>query len=122
MLQLANLNERIRSLMLDEVDHDVDHGKFFVSPRLSNTGQQNYLTLLREAIGAHDEVWLADELQQLGRMRTTEQRRKPKGGYTVAKIPANAAAGLAESEFNRYYVRAVCRLALEEGFGEVEVY
>jgi hypothetical protein len=38
------------------------------------------------------------------------------------RVPHTAADTLAEGEFNRYYVRGVCRRALEEGWRDVVVY
>src|SRR5262245_16067830 len=49
MLNLLHLDERTRRLMLDEIDRDVNQGTLYISPRLSNTGQQNYLALLKQA-------------------------------------------------------------------------
>ncbi len=37
-------------------------------------------------------------------------------------MPGNAATLLAENEFNRYYIRAVCLVALKNKMSEVEVY
>jgi hypothetical protein len=108
--------------MLDEIDRDVQEGTLFVSPRLSNTGQQNYLTLLREAVRAHDDPWLADELHSRGRMQRTESRARPSGGYTTVRVPRTAADTVAEGEFNHYYVRALCRRALEDGIPALVVY
>ncbi len=122
MLKLPHLSNRVRQLMLDELERDVRGGTVYVSPRLSNTGQQNYLALLREALRNHDDVWLADQLRQLGRLRTSEPRRKPRGGYTTVRVPAGAAETIAEGEFNRYYARGLCRLAGEDGIPELNVY
>lgn len=55
-------------------------------------------------------------------MVTTEQRRKPKGGFTTARVPFNAHETLAEGEFNRFYARGLCACVLAEGGSEVEVY
>jgi hypothetical protein len=122
MLKLLHLDERTRRLMLDEIEHDVRQGTLYVSPRLSNTGQQNYLTLLTQAVTEHDDTWLAEQLSSHKRMRDTEQKKKPTGGYTVSRVPGTAAETLAEGEFNRYYTRAVCRRALEDGLPAVVVY
>jgi len=122
MLNLLHLDERTRRLMLDEIEHDVRQGTVYVSPRLSNTGQQNYLTLLKQAVAEHDDTWLAEQLNSHKRMRDTEQKKKPSGGYTVSRVPATAAETLAEGEFNRYYTRAVCRRALEDGLPAIIVY
>jgi len=122
VLKLLQLSDRVRHLMLDELEMDVRNGKLFVSPRLSNTGQQNYATLLREAIRAHDDEWLAEQLRGLGRIKRTETRRKPRGGFTTARVPMTEADTIAEGEFNRYYARGLARLAGEEGVPELEVY
>jgi hypothetical protein len=122
MLNYVNLDARVRQLMLDEVDLDIRTGTLFVSPRLSNTGLQNYVTLLREAMSAHDDSWLAEQFASHGRLSRTEPRRQPSGGYTTARVPANAATTIAESEFNHFYIRALCRLALEQGVGELVIY
>lgn len=122
MLRLLNLNDHVRDLMLDEVEHDLRNGTLFVSPRLSNTGHQNYVTLLKEAVRQHDDAWLAEQLSQLCRVERTEHRRKPKGGFTIARVPVTAARSIAESEFNRYYMRGLCRMAIEAGVSELIVY
>jgi hypothetical protein len=122
MLKLIDLSDRVRQLMLDELEMDIRNGTLYVSPRLSNTGQQNYATLLREAIRSHDDAWLADRLRRLGRVKPTESRRKPKGGFTTARVPFTAAATIAEGEFNRFYARGLARLAGEEGIPNLEVY
>jgi hypothetical protein len=122
MLDLPNLDERTRRLMFDEIDHDVQRGVLYVSPRLSNTGQQNYLTLLREAAREHDDDWLAEQLADPVRMRTSEPRRKPTGGFDIAAVPGNAAQVAAESAFKRYYIRALARRAIEDGLDALEIY
>jgi hypothetical protein len=41
---------------------------------------------------------------------------------TIVRVPYNAAEVLAESEFNRYYVRGLCRRATVNGIPRLEVY
>lgn len=121
-LNLVNLDERTRQLMLDELNLDILNGQLYISPRLTAQGQQEYSELLREAITTHNDSWLATNLRERGLIRAEEQRRKPKGGYTIAKVPVTAPDTLAEGEFNRFYSRAVCRHAIENGIQYVEVY
>jgi hypothetical protein len=121
-LNLVNLDERTRWLMLDELDQDILNGRLYLSPRLSQQGLHEYPELLREAITSHNDSWLAAQLRSRGIIKTEEQRRKPKGGYTIAKVPVTAPDTLAEGEFNRFYSRAVCRRAIESGDQYVEVY
>ena len=122
MLKLLNLDGKTRRFMLEEVDSDIKNGTLYVSPRLSNTGQQNYVALLKEAIQSHDDAWLADQLRNHGRMNRTLQRAKPTGGYSTVAMPANAPETLAEGEFNRFYARALCRVAEEEGVPDLIIY
>jgi hypothetical protein len=121
-LNYANLDEETRNLALAEMEADVRQGTFYHSPRLSQTGQQHYEGLLREALENHNDGWLASQLRQLGCLSSHESRRTPRGGTTIAKVPINAADMLAEGEFNRYYCRGLCQRALEVGIEEVEVY
>lgn len=95
--------------MAEELDLDIRENRLYLSPRLSPTGVQEYPALLRSAIETGNDVSLANELRNNGRMNSTEQRRKPKGGYTTAAVPITAPETLAEGEFNRFYARGLCR-------------
>jgi hypothetical protein len=53
---------------------------------------------------------------------TEEQRRKPKGGFTIAQVPVTAPDTLAEGEFNRFYIRGLCLRAIQDGVAELIVY
>ena len=65
---------------------------------------------------------LAAELRRPGALNGTTQRSTPRGGMTTARVPYNAAEVLAESEFNRYYVRGLCRRATANSIPRLEVY
>ncbi len=121
-LRLENLDDRTRHFMLEEFELDVASGTLYLSPRLSESGRSEYKSLLMEAIKSGNDDSLAQALRSHNRMKLTEQRQKPKGGFTTARVPATAPDTLAEGEFNRSYVRGLCRLALEEGVHEVEIY
>lgn len=122
-LYFPNLDERTRQLMLDEMQFDIDHNQLHISPLLSGQGQMDYVNLLREAIESGSDETLAKKLREHRRIVRTLPRRKPKGdGYLIAATGGNAADVLAESEFNRYYIRALARRAIEDGIGELIVY
>lgn len=121
-LRYENLDENTRSFMLSEVDLDLSHRKLYMSPRLNELGEQNYVDLLKEAIEHHDDTWLAQQLRSRGYMKESEQRRKRSGGLTTAKVPVTAPDTLSEGEFNRYYARGLCVRVIEEGMNQVEVY
>ena len=121
-IHYENLDESTRSFMLSEVDLDLSHGNLYMSPRLNELGEQNYVSLLKEAIEHHDDAWLAHQLHGRGYMKDYEQRKKRGGGFTMAKVPITAPDTLSEGEFNRYYVRGLCLRVTEEGMNQVEVY
>ncbi len=122
-LYFENLDERTRQLMLDEVEYDISHNQLHISPFLSGQGQRDYVNLLREAIQSGTDEALAQSLREHRRILRTLPRRNPKsGGYSITATPENAAQVLAESEFNRYYIRALARRAIEDGIPELVIY
>ncbi|HLO33233.1 MAG TPA: hypothetical protein VK249_29060 [Anaerolineales bacterium] len=122
-LYFENLDDRTRQLMLDEMEYDVAHNQLHISPFLSGQGERDYANLLREALESGSDETLAQHLREHRRILRTLPRRNPKaGGYSIAATPENAAQVLAESEFNRYYIRALARRAIEDGISELVVY
>lgn len=115
-----DLDEKTRTMMLDELRYDLERGSVYVSARLNDFGVKQYPTLLKSALENGTEQTLARELQS-GCFKTHEQRRNPRGGFTIAAIPATAHETLAEGEFNRYYIRALCRRAIDES-GHLRIY
>ncbi len=110
-LTLLNLNDVIRKLMLHEVEYDAQRGKTYLSPRLNRTGQITYLAKLKHAIASQDAAWLARQLH--GYFDSMELMRSKKGTVS-SDVPQNADEIIAESEFNRFYMRALCLFAIEK--------
>ena len=121
-LYFENLDDRTRQLMLDEMEYDVANNQLHISPFLSGQGQRDYANLLREALQSGDDEKLAESLRDHRRILRTLPRRNPKGGYSISTTPENAAQVLAESEFNRYYIRALARRAIADGISELVIY
>ena len=121
-LYFENLDDRTRQLMLDEMDYDIANNQLHISPFLSGQGQRDYANLLREALLSGNDETLAQNLREHRRILRTLPRRNPTGGYSIAATAENAAQVLAESEFNRYYIRALARRAIEDGIQELVVY
>lgn len=91
------LDDVTRSLMLEEMELDLTtHGHLYVGKTLTQRGSVDYPRLMRLAIADHDEAWLTD--------RINEEER-------VSPLPVDAARRLARTEFNRYYIRGICRRA-----------
>jgi hypothetical protein len=121
-LYLENLDERTRELMLEEMEYDIANHQLHISPFLSGQGQRDYENLLRDALRSGNDETLAQSLREHRRILRTLPRRNPTGGYSIAATAENAAQVLAESEFNRYYIRALARRALEDGIPELVIY
>ena len=121
-LYFENLDDRTRQLMLEEMDYDIANHQLHISPFLSGQGQRDYENILREALQSGNDETLAESLREHRRILRTLPRRNPNGGYSIAATAENAAQVLAESEFNRYYIRALARRAIEEGIPELVVY
>ena len=121
-LYYFNLDERTRQLMLDELEFDITHNQVHISPFLSGQGQRDYVELLRQAIQSGSDETLQKDLSARRRITRALPRKKRSGGFGIAATPVNAAQLLAEGEFNRYYVRALARRAIEDGIDELIVY
>lgn len=121
-LNLVDLDEQTRRYMQMELEDDIANNQLYVSTRLSPQGEVDWPVLLRTAIVSGDDRTLTRELRAGGRLNAYESRRTPSGGMTSAKVPVTAPETLAEGEFNRYYMRGLCRRVLEENLGVVTVY
>lgn len=121
-LNYRNLDQRTRSLAIQELASDCAGKSIYICPRLTQLGVQSWPSLLEKALTSHDDEWLANSIRQNGILNSHEQRKKPNGGFTTAKVPVTAAQTLSEGEFNRYYVRGLCLRAIEDNLAHVEVY
>ena len=116
-LRLVNLDEQTRQFMLDELQRDIADGTLYVSHRLSDRGQKDWPHLLQAAIEDGDDVSLADELRDEGRLNEFEPRRTG-----PARVPPTAPETLAEGEFNRFYIRGLCRRVLGSDIKSLVIY
>lgn len=121
-LDYRNLDQRTRLLAIKELVADCAAKTIYICPRLNQHGVQSWPSLLEEALASNNDGWLANAIRQQGLLNSHEQRKKPTGGFTIAKVPVTAADTLAEGEFNRYYVRGLCLRAIEDNLDFVEVY
>ncbi len=116
----AHLNSKTRGLMLRELALDIPTTGLYLSPWLNGSGRATWAPLLMAAISDHDEAWLAKRIRVLELLEVHECSSKP-GKIQRTKVPCTAAEALAQVEFNRYYCRAVCLLAMTQGTNQVEV-
>ena len=121
-LVYRNLDERTTKLMLAEIERDIAANNLYLSDNLSPQGKQDYPNLLRNATRTGTDVTLAADIKN--RLNTHETPRRLKSGE-FSKPPvmrSNAHEMLAEGEFNRFYIRAVCLRAIEDTIAQVIVY
>lgn len=121
-IRCDSLDEAVRHCMIAELDRDIQGGNLYISARLTEAGALEWPDLLHEALVKYDDVWLAEQIRTRDLMRVTEQRRTRGGGITSAKIPYNAPETLAEGEFNRFYIRGLCKHVIDCDGTEVEAY
>lgn len=107
----------IRALMLEEAKLDIAESLLYYSERFNERGHTIYEKTLLEALGSHDEVWLERQLFSPTCFNSTELR-----AGKVVKVPSNASTVFAQSEFNRFYVRGLCRFALNNPGTRLRVY
>jgi hypothetical protein len=119
-LNLVDLN-KVRDIMLKEVESDIGNGDLYISSRLSPSGKIDYPDLLKISIQNHDSIWLATQLLLNFRMSTHESR-KTKNVATQVRIPIGANETLAEGEFNRFYIRGLCIYAIQNKVQSLTVY
>ncbi|KZD24146.1 hypothetical protein [Tardiphaga robiniae] len=120
-LNFEDLDSITRKFMLEEIRADTQADKVYRSSYLTQSGQGNWPDLILVAAQTGNDDTLASSAN--GQFNSTTQRKKPKGfGYYTAAVPVNAAQMLAESEFNRYFVRGLCLRAMDEGIPRLEVY
>jgi hypothetical protein len=120
-MQFLNLDPIVRLLMVEELALDTSLAKLYQGKRLTPYGLQDWPTALRTAFEVGNEVWLANWLGQTGRLELTESYTR--NGITRSRnVPISAATTFAEGEFNRFYIRAVCRQAINLRTGTATAY
>ncbi len=112
-----NLDDDTRELMLSEIRNDIEQENLYISERLTDLGKENYASFLLDAAKDGDEETFQILLDSGIHFNSTFLRQ----GNPV-KMPSNASQLLAQSEFNRYYIRAICLKAIMNNIVNVEIY
>lgn len=103
-----------RDLMSEEIKFDLENNALYLSKGLSSRGRSLWQQLLTEAILRHDEVWLTEQIRNQDLLNPTESYQR-NGETLLRNTRKNAPEILAEGEFNKFYARAVCRKAIDDG-------
>jgi hypothetical protein len=120
-LDLAHLDSHTRQFMLEEFEADLADGSLYCSPHLNEAGLANYPDLLRDAVLTGTEASLAEALYTGDTVRQPIRRQHLKElgpGEALADVTTN----LAEREFHRFYIRGLCRRALDQGVSTLVIY
>lgn len=120
-LDLKSLDETVRKLMIEEIELDNKNNMLYISQRLNENGKKTYPELLKESAQNGNDSMLAYRLLNEGCMAKKELR-KNKNGFSEVSVPYNANEILAEGEFNRFYMRALCLKVIKECSGKLKVY
>jgi hypothetical protein len=121
-LKLVDLNkDSVRNLMLEEFEQDVKEDKLFISNLLNPGSRDKYIYLFSEAILKGDDSSLARTILINGLLNDKISQRDYTGKVKIMKTPKDAHITLAEEEFNRFYMRGVCKAAASQG-KSVKVY
>jgi len=115
----ANL-ELVRSEMVAEVEADRANDAIYISSRLTDVGARQWPQLLLEAAQVGDSDSLGRGLRSPGLLAEYEVATR-NGKANTKRVPVTAADTLAEGEFNRYYLRALAKVAIATG-RRVEIY
>jgi hypothetical protein len=107
--------------MLDELQFDLDHGSAYINPRLVEDAQPRYLKLLVSTLTSGDPDSFAAGIAEHGLMLETEIRNTGHG-ISEAHVPSGFKLTLAEAEFNRYYMRGLARLAVQQKKKDMEIF
>lgn len=120
-LAYPDLDEVTRAKMLEEIDLDVQGNRLYLSQRLTDGGRNSWLPALKAAASGGTDDSLAMELRRNAMLRTHETATRKGKPYTKT-VPVDAPEALAEGEFNRFYIRALCSRTLASGGSEVLIH
>lgn len=121
MFVFENLDDETRQFMLQEFKFDQGNRTLYIHPRLNPEKEAKYFVLLEEALRSGSPETFSAAMEVKNILKKVELRTLH-GRQSVVRIPVTAVQLLAEAEFNRYYMRAICIRAKQEGKTEVEVY
>jgi hypothetical protein len=121
MMRLRDLTPSVRARMLDEIAADRAARRLYSGKRLTPRGHALYPDLLERAAREGTPETLAAALRAAGCMQPSSSPRA--GRLVIGTVGSqDRAQTLAEGEFNRFYMRAVCLEAIARGMPVVQIY
>jgi hypothetical protein len=113
-------DRRTRWMMMAILDQDEAAKTVYLSPLLTEDGQDYYISCLRDAANT-DGTNGPEHLTRLLLSQDWVVAAQIAGNGTERAVLPEDIERLAWQEFNRLYCRAICRRAVEEGEEHVEV-
>ncbi len=121
MFDFEPVEPETRWYMVQELEFDITNNCLYVNPFLRKGGGALYFSLLRTALTDGNPKSFAAAIATNALL--IERHTYAKEGREIeARVPATFNTTLASGEFNRYYMRAVCLIALQHDKPTVEIY
>ena len=110
----------VQRFMIDEIQDDIVNSKIYLSPNLNQKGIKEYPNIFLNSVKRNG---IDDFISNLTLdYFNTHTLRNTKNGPIFAKMRFDANIMLCQSEFNRFYMRAICLKSLDENKKFVKVY
>ncbi|MCH7293598.1 hypothetical protein MMP65_19385 [Acinetobacter sp. ANC 3926] len=104
-----NLSKEVREKMQEEIKSDISKNNLYFSKRFNQKGRDEYSDILLKHVETGNEISLGNDLKQKGCFNSVEETKTG-----VKNVPYNAHETFAEGEFNRFYVRGLCLIAISK--------
>ncbi|MCK9151381.1 hypothetical protein [Methanobacterium alcaliphilum] len=111
--------EDVRKIMDSEINLDIGNDRLYMSKRLKSGYEDKYTHLLLDATVDGDSNSLSQCILNENCLSSMEPSARSRTGQK--KVPKDAHITLAEGEFNRFYIRALCIKAIAQRY-ELEIY
>ncbi len=121
MFDFEPVKPETRKCLVQELDFDIANNNLYINPFLKKESEALYLALLRTALTHGNPESFAEAIATNAPLINKHTYSK-EGREIEARVPSTFNTTLASGEFNRYYMRAVCLIALQHGEPTVEIY
>lgn len=111
-MNYVDLSEIVRGFMVEEVELDGDD--LYAGTIFNAAGVAAWKGLLLEACRTGTDTTLAAAIKAKAYL-LSKYPRQSKNGISMISVPYNAHETIADSNFSRFYLRGVCRHAIEIG-------
>lgn len=120
-LHFKHLDQVSRNFMMEELETDIANEAVRISGYLNERGQKQWLQVLRNAILSGDNTSLEESIIDNNFMKDTILRKSYGKSLHRVEVPDQEEYRISEFAFNRYYARAICRIAIGQNSKDVEI-